>query len=115
MASGIATGFDVWFAEEQVLAGDRIVDVIAKAIDQADCFIAVLSEDSVASSWVQFEIGRAFGARKKVLPIRVSEAPVPSALMGVLYLQVSGPPLMPENRARIITALRRLLESEKAS
>jgi TIR domain/SIR2-like domain len=83
-------GFDVWFAEEQVLAGDRIVDVIAKAIDQADCFIAVLSEDSVASSWVQFEIGRAFGARKKVLPIRVSEAPLPSALMGVLYLQVSG-------------------------
>jgi len=67
------------------------LDVIAKAIDEADCLIAVLSEDSAASSWVHFEIGRAFGARKKVLPICVGEAPVPSDLMGVLYLQVSGP------------------------
>lgn len=108
-------GFDVWFAETQISAGDRIVDVIAKAIDEAYCLIAVLSEDSAASSWVRFEIGRAFGARKKVLPIRVGDAPVPSDLMGVLYLQVSGPTLKPEDRARIMTALRRLLESEKAS
>ena len=108
-------GFDVWFAETQISAGDRIVDVIAKAIDEADCLIAVLSEDSAASSWVHFEIGRAFGARKKVLPIRVGEAPVPSDLMGVLYLRVSGPTLTSEDRARITTALRRLLESEKAS
>lgn len=108
-------GFDVWFAETQISPGDLIVDVIAKAIDEADCLIAVLSEHSVASSWVHFEIGRAFGARKKVLPIRVGEAPVPSDLMGVLYLQVSGPMLKSEDRARIVTALRRLLESEKAS
>ena len=108
-------GFDVWFAETQVSAGDRIVDVIAKAIDQADCLIAVLSEDSAASSWVHFEIGRAFGARKKVLPIRVGEAPVPSDLMGLAYLQVNRPALTPGDRARIMTALRSLLKSEMGS
>lgn len=108
-------GFDVWFAETQISAGDRIADVIAKAIDEADCLIAVLSEDAEASSWVHFEIGRAFGARKKVLPIRVGESPVPSDLMGVLYLQVSGPILAPDDKARIMSALKRLLESERAS
>lgn len=108
-------GVDVWFAETQISAGDRIVDVIAKAIDEADCLIVVLSEGAATSSWVHFEIGRAFGAHKKVLPIRVGEAPVPSDLMGVLYLQVKGPSLMQEDKARIMIALRRLLESKQAS
>jgi hypothetical protein len=108
-------GFEVWFAESQVSAGDRIVDMIAKAIDEADCLIAVLSDEAAASSWVQFEIGRAFGARKKVLPIRIGQARMPSDLMGLVYLQVSGPALTPEDKARIMGGLRRLLESEKAS
>jgi hypothetical protein len=37
-------GYDVWLAETQVLVGDRIVDVISKAIDESDCLIAVMSE-----------------------------------------------------------------------
>lgn len=60
--------------------------------------------------WVHFEIGRAFGARKKVLPIRVGNARVPSDLMGVLYLQIQGPLLSPEDRIRILEALMRILE-----
>ena len=75
-------GFDVWFAEQQISAGDRIVDVIAKAIDEADCLIIILSEDAATSSWVGFEIGRAFGARKKIFPIRIGQAHVPLGLDG---------------------------------
>ena len=40
-----SAGFDVWFAESQVSVGDRIVDEISRAIDQADCLIAVLSDE----------------------------------------------------------------------
>jgi hypothetical protein len=108
-------GFDAWFAQTTISVGDRIVDEIAKAIDEADCFIAILSEDVAYSSWVRFEIGRALGAHKKILPIRVGEAPVPSDLKAVAYLQVSGPTLMAKDRARIMPALMMLCESEKAS
>jgi nucleotide-binding universal stress UspA family protein len=108
-------GFDVWFAETQVSPGDRIVDEISKAIDEADCLIAVMSEGAGASSWVNFEVGRAFGAHKPVLPIRVGEAHVPSDLRSVVYLQVKGPRLTTEDGARLAVGLTRLLETTKDS
>jgi hypothetical protein len=40
---------------------------------------------------------------------------VPSDLMGVLYLQVQGPALTPEDKTRIMVSLERLLKSERAS
>ncbi|NIM15585.1 MAG: TIR domain-containing protein [Candidatus Aminicenantes bacterium] len=108
-------GFDVWFAESQIAVGDRIVDVISKAIDEADCLIAVMSADAAESSWVQFELGRAWGARKKILPIRIGDARVPSDLMGVMYLQLEGPELSPEDDARLKESLKRLFETTKDS
>jgi hypothetical protein len=86
-------GFDVWFADRQIAVGDSITDTISKAIDESDCFIVVMSEDAATSSWVHFEIGRAYGAKKKILPIRVGDAAVPSDLMGIVYLQVHDPML----------------------
>jgi hypothetical protein len=101
--AGIAqeAGFEVWMADRQIAIGDSIVDTISKAIDEADCLIAVISGDTTKSSWVQFEIGRAWGARKKILPIRVGDAAVPSDLMGILYLQVSGPKLTKRDEATL--------------
>jgi len=101
-------GFDVWFAESQVAVGNRIVDVISRAIDQADCVVAVISEDTAKSSWVQFEIGRAWGAHKRILPIRIGNARVPSDLMGVMYLQIEGPLLTLQDEARLLEALTRI-------
>jgi predicted nucleotide-binding protein len=108
-------GFDVWFAESQVAVGHSIVDEISRAIDQADCLIAVLSEDAAESSWVQFEIGRAWGARKRILPIRVGNARLPSDLTGLMYLQVEGPRLTARDEARLRDALGRVLQETKDS
>jgi hypothetical protein len=105
-------GFEVWFAETQLKPGDLIQDTISKAIDETDCFIAVVTDSAVASSWVHFEIGRAFGAHKKVLAIRVGDAPVPSDLTGMVYLRVEGPQLSPKDKAQIATALRKLNETD---
>jgi hypothetical protein len=103
-------GFEVWFAEEKIQVGSPIVDEISKAIDQADCFIVVLSEEATRSQWVTFEVGRAWGARKRIFPIRVGDAPVPSDLSAFLYLQVSGPDLSPDEEGRIQENLTRLLQ-----
>ncbi len=110
-----SAGFDVWFAESQVAVGDRIVDVISQAIDQADCLVAVLTEDAAESSWVQFEIGRAWGAHKRILPIRIGTARIPSDLMGLLYLPVEGQQLKPQDEARLLEALRRIMREVKGS
>lgn len=104
-------GFDTWFAETQVSVGGSIVDEISKAIDDTDCMIVVMSEDAASSSWVNFEIGRAWGAQKKILPIKIGEAKVPSDLMGILYLQIASAELSPQDEARLETQLRRFIDS----
>ena len=73
--------------------------------------IVVMSEGAAASSWVHFEIGRAWGAQKKILPIRIGEAKVPSDLMGITYLQISSAELSPEDEARLETELKRFTNS----
>jgi nucleotide-binding universal stress UspA family protein len=107
-----AAGFDVWFAETQIAPGQPIVDTISRAIDEADCVVVVMSDDSAESSWVQFELGRALGARKRVLPIRVGEARVPSDLAGIMYLQVRSPQLTAQDRARLVVGLKRFLDAD---
>jgi len=108
-------GFDVWFAETQISAGDRISDAISKAIDETDCLVALLSEEASKSSWVHFEIGRAWGAHKKILPIRIGNAKVPSDLMGILYLQIESPKFTPKDIQILRQAFSQLLNTIKDS
>lgn len=105
-----AAGFATWFAESQIAIGDRIQDTISKAIDDTDCMIVVMSEGASASSWVHFEVGRAWGAHKKILSIRIGEAPVPSDLAGVMWLQLSSATLSSEDQAHLEKELRRFAE-----
>lgn len=104
-------GFDTWFAETQIEVGERITDTIAKAIDETDCVIVVMSAGAERSSWVHFEIGRAWGAKKKILPIRIGEAKVPSDLMGFLYIQVDSAELSPADESRLEVQLRQFKRS----
>lgn len=102
-------GFDVWFSESQIEVGDRILDVISRAIDEADCLIVVLSEDTAKSSWVQIEISRGLGARKPILPIRIDNAWVPSDLRGIMYLQIESTQLTLQDKSRLVEALNRII------
>lgn len=106
-------GFETWFAETQISAGDRIQDTISKAIDETDCLVAILSEESAKSSWVQFEIGRAWGAHKKILPIKVGNAKVPSDLMGIMYLQLESSKLNQRDIGLLKKSFSQLLNTIK--
>ncbi len=108
-------GFEVWMADRQVAVGDSITDTISKAIDDADCLIAVISGNAAATSWVHFEIGRAWGARKRILPIKVSDASVPSDLMGILYLQIQGPKVTKRDEALLNEQFTKFLASLRDS
>jgi hypothetical protein len=104
----LEAGFDVWLADDQPAVGESIIDVIGKAIDAADIFVAVVSEDASGSSWADFELGRAYGAHKKILPIRVGDARLPSGIIGLAFLPVKGPELTPKDRLLILESLKRM-------
>lgn len=106
-------GFEVWFAETQISAGDRIIDTVSKAIDETDYFVVILSEESSDSPWVQFEIGRALGAHKKILPIKIGNARVPSDLIGILYLPIESTLLTPKDIQRLRKEFIQLINTTK--
>lgn len=108
-------GLAAWFAETQISPGDSITDVVAKAIDGTDVFVVVLTDDAAVSPWVRFEIERALGARKAVLPLRVGGGRVPPDLHGILYLQVAGPLLTPSDEEQLVRAIQRLLARARNS
>lgn len=108
-------GFDVWFAETQISVGDSIVDTISKAIDETDCLVAILSEEASKSSWVHFEIGRAWGAKKKILPIKIGNAKVPSDLMGIMYLQIESSRLSKKDISLLRESFVKLIKTIKDS
>jgi hypothetical protein len=49
----------VWFAPHDVQGGRKLHEQIDQAIRQYDKLLLVLSEHSIASTWVEFEIRRA--------------------------------------------------------
>jgi hypothetical protein len=74
-----SAGVRCWFAPEDLKIGDRIRDEIEGAIRVYDKLLLVLSEHSVASSWVESEVENALererqSARTVLCPIRLDVA-----------------------------------------
>lgn len=66
----------VWFAPENMKAGQRLYDQIDQAIQVHDKVLLVLSDDSMKSEWVKTEIRRArrdeiASNRQKLFPLRL--------------------------------------------
>jgi hypothetical protein len=84
LASGLqAAGVHVWIDQGELRVGDSIIDRISNAISQADFFIALITENSVKSSWCQKELSLAASAQLqkpgiRVLPLRVGAVTMPS-------------------------------------
>jgi hypothetical protein len=74
-----AKGVRCWFAPHDLPIGAKILDAIDEAIRLRDKVLLVLSEDAIASDWVEGEVTRALDEereRKKPLlfPIRLDDA-----------------------------------------
>jgi hypothetical protein len=110
-----AVGNVVFFDASEIFPGAQITDTISKAIDECDCFVAILTPDADKFDWVRFEIGRALGAHKEMIAIRVGAAPIPSDLAGAAYYQVRGPRLTSDEKNNISVAIASLRSSILAS
>jgi hypothetical protein len=87
-------GVDVWLDEKKLLIGDSIIKELGNAIDKSDFVVAVLSNHSVRSTWVEKELVLAMTQEqereaKVVLPIKIDNCIVPTFLRDKLYADFS--------------------------
>ncbi len=81
-------GCRIWIDVERMRTGDSLIVRIAEAINSVDFLLAIVSEESVKSSWCKRELGIAFDAalktdRVKVLPVRLGPVALPPILLGL--------------------------------
>jgi len=84
------TGVFVWLDERELNIGDPFIDRISKAIDRADYVGAILSRNSVQSSWVKKELELAMtkeikGKKVVILPVLIEDCEILSYLSDKLY------------------------------
>ena len=100
-----ALGARVWIDEAELNVGDSLLRTIATAIDEME-FLAVVSPEAVASSWVQHELEQALSSqlvekRIKTLPVLYRKCELPGFLRGELYTDFTEGFKYDESLARI--------------
>lgn len=82
-------GYEVWLDEHELLAGDALGEKIAGALKETKVIVVVVSENSVRSNWLKYELNIAIERMIKgdcrVIPAVIDEAPVPSEVEGRKY------------------------------
>ncbi len=83
-------GLDVWYDLSGLEGGARWRIEIEKAIRESRYVIVVLSQDSVASEWVEREYLYASNLRKDVVPLFYRPCDLPLYYLNVHYIDVQG-------------------------
>ncbi|MBO5805294.1 MAG: toll/interleukin-1 receptor domain-containing protein [Tidjanibacter sp.] len=68
-----ASGISYWFDEEGIYTGAEFMGLIAKAIEEADVFLFISTENSNSSQWVQKELACANELGKWLVPVKAVE------------------------------------------
>ncbi|MDR4504102.1 MAG: SUMF1/EgtB/PvdO family nonheme iron enzyme [Candidatus Scalindua sp.] len=89
-------GVKVWLDEAEMLIGDSLIEKISAGLEETAFVGAILSENSVTSSWVKRELEIAIneeidGKQRKVLPIVIENCDIPKFLAGKLYADFRDP------------------------
>lgn len=85
-------GLDVWIDRERIFVGQKFAALIESAIDDADCYIMMVSRRWYASDYCNDEFDVARMLKKKIFPIYLEDCPMPKgkgygmALAGSHYI-----------------------------
>lgn len=85
-----ADGVVVWLDEAELNIGDSLIERISEGIENMEYVAAVLSNNSISSSWVQKELSLAMskeiaGRKVTVLPLLIEKCQLPGSLRDKLY------------------------------
>ena len=116
-AAGLeAEGLAVWIDDNELLAGDSIIEQISNAVADVDFFCVLVSLASHESRWCCKELSLAISGSlgregATVIPLRVGEVEMPSSLQDVLYVDLD-PSQVSAAVQRIARDVRRHRERE---
>lgn len=81
-----------WLVYEVVKPGEPITQKISAAIEESDCIIVVLTNNSISSSWMELEIqfatSRSFDEKLVIIPIIIGDVKPPLYIMHRAYLRL---------------------------
>ncbi len=94
LAMGLqAMGYNSWYSEWELRAGDSIVTKVQTALSASDVLIIVLSRQSVVSNWVGRELNSVLmshlgGQHVLVIPVMVGQCEIPRLLSDTLHVDL---------------------------
>ena len=84
-----SAGFQVWLDEKELLVGDSLPRKISEAIKSASVVLVVVSEASIKSKWLAFELNQAtqnmVEGKCRVIPVVIEKVELPPEVTGLLY------------------------------
>jgi hypothetical protein len=82
-------GFKVWLDVRAIVPGDQVTLEIAKGLLRAKVIIVVVSEASLKSKWLSYEINsvmpKVVGKKCRLIPVLIQNVKVPAELRSFLY------------------------------
>jgi hypothetical protein len=69
-----------WMDQSDIATGEAVAQKIRESLKQSSAIIVIVSERSLKSQWVQFEIGAAVGMGKPLIPIIIGGQDIHQAL-----------------------------------
>ena len=79
-------GVSCWIAPRNIEAGVDYPTAIVEAVSSARAFVLILTEHAAASPHVLSEVGHAFSGKKRIIPFRIWQQPLPEDLEYFLSL-----------------------------
>lgn len=106
----MADNIVVWLDEAEINIGDSLIDKIAEGIKEMKFVAAIISKNSVKSSWVQKEISMAMskeiaGRKVTVLPLVIDDCELPPSLSDKLYADFTNPEKFEESYDKLLRAI----------
>ena len=77
VAAGLEkVGLEVWDATREILPGDNWAAKVARALEESEAMVVLLTPDALRSNWVSWEIQYALGEqryRNRLIPVLVGD------------------------------------------
>ena len=102
---------DIWLDDDRLLPGDSLTrQIFTEGLGGADVVLAVLSSNSIGSSWVREELHSAailrIEGKCKIVPVVLDDVDVPDFLMDTVHVKIADCSSYDSEFLRVLNAIR---------
>lgn len=108
-------GLEVWDSDLDLLPGDNWAAEVARALEESDAMVVLMTEDALNSPWVRREMEYALGAKRysnRLIPVAVGDREsipahdVPWIVRRLPWVELEDRGQVPAGVERIVDAIR---------